>query len=57
VAALAALSVVGFVLWPGPGLVVVAFQIGLCLYCVVHRQLFAGGPNTLPSPEQKSHPK
>jgi hypothetical protein len=42
VAALAALSVVGFLLWPGPGMIVTVFQIGLCMYCVVHGQLFAG---------------
>jgi hypothetical protein len=50
VAALAALGVVGVLVWPGPGIAVVVFQTGLCLYCVLHRQLFAADPAVLAGP-------
>jgi hypothetical protein len=50
VAALAAFSFVGFLLWPGPGILVALFQIGLCGYVLLHRQLTAGEPAVLPGP-------
>jgi hypothetical protein len=50
VAALAALGVVCVLIWPETKIFDAVFQVGVCLYCVLHRQLFAGDPAVLTGP-------